>query len=61
VRLDGAAPGPHHGVDVDETGSGMLRDGRMYQLIRQREEVRERTLEVTFLESEAEAYSFTFG
>jgi hypothetical protein len=36
-------------------------DGRMYQLIRQHDGVRQRTLEITFLESDAEAYSFTFG
>ena len=61
VLLDGAAPGPSHGVDVDEDGNGLLRNGRMYQLIRQHGEVRERTLEITFLEPGAQAYSFTFG
>jgi thiol-disulfide isomerase/thioredoxin len=61
VLLDGEAPGPSHGVDVDEDGSGELRDGRMYQLVRQDDEVSERTLEITFHEPGAEAYSFTFG
>ena len=61
VLLDGEAPGPSHGVDVDEDGNGVLRDGRMYQLVRQHDGVRERTLELTFLEPGAEAYSFTFG
>jgi thiol-disulfide isomerase/thioredoxin len=61
VLLDGEAPGPSHGVDVDESGNGLLEDGRMYQLVRQHEAVRERTLEITFLEAGAEAYSFTFG
>jgi thiol-disulfide isomerase/thioredoxin len=61
VLLDGEPPGPSHGVDVDEDGNGLLRDGRMYQLVRQHGTVRERTLEVTFLEPGAEAYSFTFG
>ena len=61
VRLDGQAPGPSHGVDVDEDGNGMLLDGRMYQLVRQDGEVRERTLEITFREPGAEAYAFTFG
>jgi hypothetical protein len=61
VRLDGEAPGPAHGVDVDQDGSGMLRDGRMYQLVRQRDAVRQRTLEITFLALGAEAYSFRFG
>jgi thiol-disulfide isomerase/thioredoxin len=33
VLLDGHAPGPSHGVDVDEDGNGLLGDGRMYQLV----------------------------
>ncbi len=61
VLLDGEPPGPSHGVDVDEDGNGVLRDGRMYQLVRQHDAVRERTLEITFLEPGAEAYAFTFG
>jgi hypothetical protein len=61
VLLDGEAPGPTHGVDVDEDGHGLLRDGRLYQLVRQRDAVRERTLEITFQEPGAEAYAFTFG
>ena len=61
VLLDGEAPGPSHGVDVDEDGNGLLREGRMYQLVRAHDTVRERTLEITFLKPGAEAYSFTFG
>jgi thiol-disulfide isomerase/thioredoxin len=61
VLLDGEAPGPSHGVDVDEAGNGLLAEGRLYQLIRQRDAVRERTLEVTFREPGAQAYAFTFG
>ncbi|MFC5952176.1 hypothetical protein ACFQH9_28320 [Pseudonocardia lutea] len=61
VLLDGEAPGRSHGVDVDEDGTGSLGEGRLYQLVRQRDEVRERTLEITFLEPGAEAYVFTFG
>jgi len=61
VLLDGQAPGPSHGVDVNEEGNGVLREGRMYQLVREHDTVRDRTLEVTFLEPGAEAYSFTFG
>ena len=61
VLLDGEAPGPSHGVDVDAEGNGVLRDGRMYQLVRQHDAVREHTVEITFLEPGAEAYSFTFG
>ena len=61
VRLDGEPPGPAHGVDTDEDGDGVLRDGRMYQLVRQHGTILERTLEITFSEPGAEAYSFTFG
>jgi thiol-disulfide isomerase/thioredoxin len=61
VRVDGEAPGASHGVDVDEAGNGVVREGRLYQLIRERDEIRERTLEITFLEPGAEAYAFTFG
>jgi len=61
LLLDGEAPRPSHGVDVDEDGNGLLRDGRLYQLVRQHDGVRERTLEITFLEPGAEAYAFTFG
>jgi thiol-disulfide isomerase/thioredoxin len=42
VLLDGQAPGPSHGVDVDDDGTGLLRDGRLYQLVRQHDTVRER-------------------
>jgi thiol-disulfide isomerase/thioredoxin len=61
VVLDGQPPGPAHGVDIDADGHGLLRDGRLYQLIRQHDSVRERTLQITFLDPGAEAYSFTFG
>ena len=61
VLLDGEAPGQSHGVDVDEDGNGLLRDGRLYQLVRQPDPVREQTMEITFLAPGAEAYAFTFG
>jgi hypothetical protein len=61
VLLDGEAPGPSHGVDVDEQGNGLLQHGRLYQLVREHDAVRERTLEMMFLEPGAEAYAFTFG
>jgi hypothetical protein len=59
LLLDGEAPRPSHGVDED--GNGLLREGRLYQLVHQHDRVRERTLEITFLEPGAEAYAFTFG
>jgi thiol-disulfide isomerase/thioredoxin len=61
VSVEGAAPGRSHGVDVDDDGNGVLRDGRLYQLVRAHDTVREQTVEITFLEPGAEAYAFTFG
>ena len=61
VVLDGEAPGRAHGVDIDENGDGLLRHGRLYQLVRERDAVRERTLKITFHEPGAEAFAFTFG
>jgi hypothetical protein len=61
VLLDGEPPGASHGVDVGEGGEGVLAESRMYQLVRAHDAVRDRTLEITFLEAGAEAYSFTFG
>jgi thiol-disulfide isomerase/thioredoxin len=61
LLLDGEAPGPSHGDDTDEEGNGLLREGRLYQLVRQHDGVGERTLEIEFLEPGAEAYAFTFG
>jgi Thioredoxin like C-terminal domain len=50
-----------HGVDVDTNGNGVLREGRLYQLVREPDAIVDRTLEITFLEPGAEAYAFTFG
>lgn len=61
LTIDGEPPGRSHGEDVDEDGRGILRDGRLYQLVREHDVVRERTLEIIFQEAGAEAYAFTFG
>jgi thiol-disulfide isomerase/thioredoxin len=61
VRLDGRPPGDDHGVDVDEAGEGTVSEPRMYQLVRHREAVTERTFEITFLAPGVRAYVFTFG
>jgi Thioredoxin like C-terminal domain len=61
LLLDGEPPGASRGVDVDADGNGLLRDGRLYQLVRQPGAIRGRTLEIAFLEPGAEAYAFTFG
>jgi hypothetical protein len=61
VLLDDEPPGTSHGVDVDDAGNGLLDEGRLYQLVREHDAVRERTVQVTFLAAGAEAYVFTFG
>lgn len=61
VKIDGAAPGGDHGWDVAPDGTGMLRQPRMYQLVRQARPVADRTFEITFLDPGARAYAFTFG
>jgi thiol-disulfide isomerase/thioredoxin len=61
VLLDGAPPGPSHGEDVDEDGDGVLREGRLYQLVRQADGAAERTVQITFAAPGARAHVFTFG
>jgi thiol-disulfide isomerase/thioredoxin len=61
VTLDGAAPGDNHGVDSGPDGSGEVREPRLYQLIRQKARVQDRTFEIEFLDPGAEVFSFTFG
>jgi hypothetical protein len=61
VRLDGEAPGPAHGVDVDEEGDGTADYQRLYQLIRQPQPIDDRLFEIQFLEAGVEAFVFTFG
>jgi hypothetical protein len=39
----------------------LLREGHLYQLVREHDAARERTWEIMFFEPGAEAYSFTFG
>ena len=61
VLVDGEPPGEAHGLDVDEQGRGTVVHQRLYQLIRERGSIRDRTFEITFLAPGAEAYCFTFG
>jgi len=61
VRLDGAPPGENHGVDSAPDGSGEVRGPRLYQLIRQKDRVMDRTFEIEFLDSGLRVCSFTFG
>jgi thiol-disulfide isomerase/thioredoxin len=61
VLIDGVAPGPDHGVDTNEQGEGTVTEQRLYQLIRQSGDVRERTFTIEFLTPGAQAFSLTFG
>jgi hypothetical protein len=61
VTIDGAAPGADHGVDVDADGLGVVRQARLYQLIRQTAPVADRTFRIEFFDAGVRAYTFTFG
>jgi cytochrome c biogenesis protein CcdA/thiol-disulfide isomerase/thioredoxin len=61
VQLDGAAPGANHGTDTDPSGSGIIREQRLYQLIRQSGEVGQHVFSIEFEDGNAQAYAFTFG
>ena len=61
VTLDGAAPGGDAGVDAGADGTGTVKEQRLYQLIRQKGPVRDRTFTIEFLDPGVEAFSFTFG
>ncbi len=61
ARLDGAAPGENCGVDTASDGSGEIREPRLYQLIRQKGPIVDRTFEIEFLDPGVRALDFTFG
>ena len=61
VQIDGLPPGDARGVDVDENGNGKVIEQRLYQLIRQRDEISDRLFTIEFLDSCVEAFAFTFG
>jgi cytochrome c biogenesis protein CcdA/thiol-disulfide isomerase/thioredoxin len=61
VRIDGATPGEDHGVDTDGQGAGVVKEYRLYQLIRQKGRVEDRIFEIEFLDPGVQAFAFTFG
>jgi hypothetical protein len=61
VTLDGAPPGNDHGADVDADGRGAVSSERLYQLIRQSGEIRDRVFDIEFLDPGVQVYAFTFG
>ena len=61
VLVDGEPPGAAHGGDVDEAGNGTVAEQRLHQLVRQHDHIVDRTVEITFLDAEAQIFCFTFG
>jgi cytochrome c biogenesis protein CcdA/thiol-disulfide isomerase/thioredoxin len=61
VLVDGAAPLEDHGMDVDSQGNGIVKEYRLYQLIRQKGKVEDRTFQIEFLDPGVQAFAFTFG
>jgi len=61
VSLDGTPPGEDHGSDTDANGNGVVQGHRLYQLIRQKGTVEDRTFEIEFLDPGVQAFAFTFG
>jgi thiol-disulfide isomerase/thioredoxin len=61
VLVDGKPPGAAHGTDVDDHGNGIVKQQRLYQLIRQSKPITDCQFEIEFLDPGAEAFSFTFG
>jgi cytochrome c biogenesis protein CcdA/thiol-disulfide isomerase/thioredoxin len=61
VMLDGKPPGADAGGDIDSDGYGMIKGERLYQLVRNKREVRDRSFQIEFLDPGAEAFAFTFG
>jgi len=54
-------PNLAHGLDVDDSGRGVVTEQRLHQLIRQPGAIADRTFEIEFLDSGVEAFAFTFG
>lgn len=61
VSIDGQPPGPAHGLDVDDSGNGVVREQRLYQLVRQPGAIVDRTFGIEFLDAGVEVFAFTFG
>ena len=61
VTVDGKPPGDAHGTDVGADGTGTVASQRLYQLVRQSGDVRDRTFSIEFLDPGVSAYAFTFG
>ena len=61
VTIDGKAPGDDHGMDINADGLGTVTGQQLYQLVRQKGAIDDRTFEIRFLDPGVQAYAFTFG
>ncbi|WP_321815614.1 MULTISPECIES: cytochrome c biogenesis protein DipZ [unclassified Paraburkholderia] len=61
ITIDGKPPGAAHGADVAADGTGVVTSARLYQLVRQRGAIGDKTFEIRFLDAGARVYTFTFG
>ena len=61
VLVDGKEPLAEHGTDTDAQGNGTVDGHRLYQLVRQTANDKDRLFEIEFLDPGAQAYVFTFG
>ena len=61
VTIDGKPPGDDHGVDTTTDGGGEVTEQRLYQLLRVKGHIADRTFEIEFLDPGVEAFAFTFG
>ena len=59
VEVDVSSGLPH--TTIVGLPDGTVREQRLYQLIRQSGEVRDRTFTIEFLDAGVQAFSFTFG
>jgi thiol-disulfide isomerase/thioredoxin len=61
VLIDGQPAVAARGLDIDGRGEGTVTEQRLYQLVRQPQPIRDRQLEIEFLDAGVEAFAFTFG
>ena len=61
MAIAGQPVGQEAGVDVEAAGAGVGTEHRLHQLIRQRGAIKDRTLQIEFLDPGVEAFAFTFG
>ena len=61
TTLDGTPPGEDHGSDTNVNGNGTVAGHRLYQLIRQKGALEDRTFQIEFLDPGVQTFAFTFG